>query len=208
MHLPMLSSSTLASRLAAATALALAAACSGLVLAAAAGSIPPPVFMTTVDGTVTNPASYASRDDVYLGTAACPGLAGAPVLAAGEYSFEVEDQTGTVVLSTDRLADRRFGVDATGAITQILVHDFGTNTCPSGPGGVVVRLQPFGPLPSGQTQYTVKVAPRSTVDSCPTDTPFCDPATISSASFAIAPYAVSPSPSPSLSGSGGVSPSG
>ena len=196
--------STIARRAAvAAGALILTVASSGAALTAS-GS-PAPVFTTTVDGTATNPASYASRDEVYLGAAACPPATQA--LAAGQYYFEVTDQAGTQVLSLDRLADRLFDVGENGAIVSVLLHAFGTNQCATGPGGVVVSLQPYGLLPSGQTQYTVHVASRASVEACPADAPFCDPAAVSTATFAIAPFAVSPSPSPSASPSSTAAPS-
>ena len=205
MRFHVLTFSTIARRLAiAAGALILTVASSGVALTAAAGS-PPPVFMTTVDGTATNPASYASRDEVYLGAAACPPATQG--LAAGQYYFGVTDQAGTQVLSLDRLADRLFEVGEDGSITSVLLHDFGTNQCATGPGGVVVKLQPYGLLPSGQTQYAVHVAPRASVEACPADAPFCDQAAVSTATFAIAPYAVSPSPSPSSSPSSSAAPS-
>lgn len=169
----------------------------GLTAAAAAPSVPS-VFMTTVDGTGTNPASYPAKDDVYLSAASCPP--GGNGLSAGQYYFEVRDQTGTQVLSTDLPGDRWFEVAANGSITNVPNHNSGTNACPGGPGGLVVKVQPFVDLPPGQTQYTIRVTSQAAVGRCPPDQPFCDAGTVSTAAFAIAPNTVTPSPSPSDSG--------
>ena len=103
------------------------------------------------------------------------------------------------MLSLDPIAARSFEIGVNGSITQASLHDSGTNRCADGPGGLVIKLQPFAPLPMAQTQYLVRVAPKSSVDPCPADVPFCDPASVSTTSFAIGPNVVSPSPSGSAS---------
>src|SRR5205085_1222570 len=72
------------------------------ISASSAASMDPAVYVTTVDGSTTNPASFPTRDDVYLAAAPCPRTAA--VLPAGEYYFEVTDETGTNVLSADGVA--------------------------------------------------------------------------------------------------------
>ncbi len=122
-------------------------------IAAAAG---PSVYATTAAGTSSNPGSFTSADDVFLGASSCPATT--DVLPPGDYLFEVADQTGTQALSLDSDADRQFTVGPDGAITTVTAHETGLNLCPGGPGGATIRLMPFGPLPAGQTQYSVRVA--------------------------------------------------
>ena len=73
MRLPLFARRTIARPLAIAGVSLLATALWSGSLAAAGGS-PAPVYVTTVDGMITNPPSYQSPDDVYLAAAACHAI--------------------------------------------------------------------------------------------------------------------------------------
>jgi len=82
-----------------------------LGLPAQAASVSGAIFTTTSDGTVVNANLYDSKCGVYLDGGPGPNApANAAGLPDGDYYFQVTDPSGSQLLSTDPVSNRRFQV--------------------------------------------------------------------------------------------------
>ena len=124
-----------------------------LSTAASAAGVPGAIFTTTADGTSVNANIYSSKCAVYLDGGPGPNApAKAAGLPDGDYYFQVTNPSGSTLLSTDPVSNRRFHV-AGGVITAF-----------TGTGG---PAHPTGIDKDHGAQGAITVAVANT--SCPTD---------------------------------------
>lgn len=116
------------------------------------------IFTTNASGTIVNGNIYDNKTDVFLNGGPDPkkGLCTAAGLDNGDYYFQVTDPSGSVLLSTDAISERRFTV-LNGVITTYLgsTHTTGTGKC----GSLSVGLFPFDDTPNPGGEYKVWVTP-------------------------------------------------
>src|SRR5688572_24119041 len=93
------------------------------------------IFTTDENGTVVNGNIYSDCCDVYLNGGPPPNApCGAAGLPDGEYYFQVTNPSGSVLLSTDDIEQRRFRVEG-GLIVEYFgqssdcVHHLGAGKC-------------------------------------------------------------------------------
>jgi hypothetical protein len=97
---------------------------------------------------------YESKEEVYLNGGPPPN---APCSAAGlpdgEYYFQVTDPSGSVLLSTDSISERKVRVTG-GVFTAYLgtTHAVGSGRCP---GAISVALFPYDDTPNPGGEYKV-----------------------------------------------------
>jgi hypothetical protein len=112
------------------------------------------IYTTKGDGSLVNGNVYDSKEEVYLNGGPPPN---APCSAAGlpdgEYYFQVTDPSGTVLLSSDSIDERKVRVSG-GVFTQYLgtTHAVGTGRCP---GAISVALFPYADTPNPGGEYKV-----------------------------------------------------
>jgi hypothetical protein len=112
------------------------------------------IYTTKGDGSLVNGNVYDSKGDVYLNGGPPPN---APCSAAGlpdgEYYFQVTDPSGTVLLSSDSIDERKVRVSG-GVFTQYLgtTHAVGIGRCP---GAISVALFPYDDTPNPGGEYKV-----------------------------------------------------
>jgi hypothetical protein len=111
------------------------------------------IYTTKGDGSLVNGNVYDSKGDVYLNGGPPPN---APCSAAGlpdgEYYFQVTDPSGTVLLSSDSIANRKVRVSG-GVFTLYLgTHAVGSGRCP---GAISVALFPYDDTPNPGGEYKV-----------------------------------------------------
>lgn len=137
-----------------------------LMLASAAHAGRGAIFTTDRDGTVVNGNIYEDCCDVFLNGGPPPN---APCWAAGlpdgEYYFQVTDPSGSVLLSSDDIEQRRFRVEG-GLIVEYLgtsgecSHETGLGKChQTNANNISVQLMPFDPTPNPGGVYKVWVTP-------------------------------------------------
>lgn len=124
-----------------------------LVLAMAApgvsANVSGAIWTTTGSCTNVNGNNYADKADVYLNGGPA-GNAGSG-LPDGEYYFQVTDPSGSVLLSTDAIEDRRATV--TNGRFSSTSGPHATVSC--GPDRVAIQLIPFADTPNGGGVYKV-----------------------------------------------------
>ncbi len=112
------------------------------------------IYTTKGDGSLVNGNVYDSKEEVYLNGGPPPN---APCSAAGlpdgEYYFQVTDPSGTVLLSTDSISERKVRVTG-GVFTDYLgtTHAVGSGRCP---GAISVALFPYDDTPNPGGEYKV-----------------------------------------------------
>lgn len=115
--------------------------CFGLGGVAAAQNIQGAIYTSDATGTTVNGNNYASKLDVYLNGG--PQNCIAPGLPPDDYYYMVTNPSGSLLLSLDPVADRKFRVTAasSGKIAENLgnttTHPNGTSPCA---GGISIRL--------------------------------------------------------------------
>jgi hypothetical protein len=116
------------------------------------------IFTTDGSGGMPNGNIYDSKADVYLNGGP---PANAPCTSAGlpdgDYYFQVTDPSGTVLLSSDPIADRQVTVFG-GVFVSAINHDTNPGTCP---GAVAVQLIPFADTPNNGGEYKVWITLQS-----------------------------------------------
>jgi hypothetical protein len=139
---------------------------------AANDSLSGAIFTTTADGTIVNAnTQYESKCAVYLdggpGSNAPSRAAGLP---AGEYYFQVTDPSGKILLSTDKVSNRRFRVSPDGVIVAYTgvggdAHPIGADKDHASKGAITIRLAnltcptDFATTPNDGGVYKVWVTP-------------------------------------------------
>jgi len=127
------------------------------------GSLTGAIYTTKGDGSLVNGNVYDSKEEVYLNGGPPPN---APCSAAGlpdgEYYFQVTDPSGTVLLSTDSIDERKVRVSG-GVFTQYLgtTHAVGSGRCP---GAISVALFPYDDTPNPGGEYKVWLTPVADYD--------------------------------------------
>jgi hypothetical protein len=123
----------------------------GVAMAAAPSGA---IFTTGADGLTVNGNVYENNTDVYLDGGPGPK---APCSAAGlspdgDYYFQVTNPSGSVLLSTDDVAERKVHVSS-GVTTAYLgsTHVTSTGPCDS----VTVQLMPYNPTDNPGGEYKV-----------------------------------------------------
>jgi hypothetical protein len=97
------------------------------------------VFTSTASGDTVNANHYPSKLDVYLNGG--PQNCSAPGLPVGQYYYMVTNPSGSVLLSLDPVADRKFAVSGafggriTGNLGNVATHPNGLSHC----GGISLR---------------------------------------------------------------------
>src|SRR5215217_8161491 len=137
-----------------------------LVLPAMAAPVTGAIFTTTDGGTTVNGNIYESKDAVYLNGGPQPNApCSATGLTDGDYYFQVTDPSGSVLLSTDDITERKVTVSG-GFITAYggTTHTSGDGKCP---GSISVALAPYDDTPNEGGEYKVWMTP---VGSYSTDT--------------------------------------
>lgn len=125
-----------------------------------AGAISGAIYTSKADGATVNANLYDIKADVYLNGGPPPN---APCtsggLTSGEYYFQVTDPSGSTLLSTDAVTERKFLVSG-GVITTYLgaTHLVGLGKCP---GAISIQLMPFNNTPNAGGEYKVWVTPVS-----------------------------------------------
>jgi len=147
------------------TALSLCIAGGFLVAATAqAASISGAIFTTNPAGSMVNGNNYLDKLDVYLNGGPNKGPCSASRLDNDDdYYFQVTDPSGQVLLSTDGIGARRFGVSASGVInglgdTRIPPEPPGTHATGTDAGpcsNVTVQLMPYADTPNPGGVYKV-----------------------------------------------------
>ena len=121
------------------------------------------IFTTTSDGGFVNANVYESYQDPYLNGGPRPN---APCTAAGlpdgDYYFQITDPSGSVLLSTDSINERKVRV-AGGIITTYLgtTHVTSVGQC----GDLTVQLYPFATTPNPGGEYKAWMTPVSSYSS-------------------------------------------
>jgi hypothetical protein len=128
------------------------------------------IFATTVDGSVVNANIFSSTCEVYLDGGPGPK---APATAAGlpdgDYYFQVTDQSGAHLLSTDPVSNRSFHVGG-GVITAFTgtsgpLHATGIDQDHAALGAITINLAnstcptDFLPTPNNGDEYKVWATP-------------------------------------------------
>jgi hypothetical protein len=130
----------------------------GVWIAIAAG-VTGAIFTTTFDGGFVNANVYESYQDPYLNGGPRPN---APCTAAGlpdgDYYFQVTDPSGSMLLSTDSIDERKVRV-AVGIITKYLgtTHETSIGQCRD----ITVQLYPYSMTPNPGGEYKVWMTPVS-----------------------------------------------
>jgi hypothetical protein len=113
----------------------------------AAAPLPGAIFATIADGTIVNAnTQYTSKCAVYLdGGPGSNAPAGAAGLPSGDYFFQVTDPSGTTLLSTDVVNNRRFHVSTDGVITAYTgtggpIHPIGIDQVHPELGAITISL--------------------------------------------------------------------
>lgn len=115
------------------------------------------IFTTTSDGGFVNANVYESFRGPYLNGGPRPN---APCTAAGlpngDYYFQVTDPSGSMLLSTDSVSERKVHVDR-GIITEYLgtTHETSMGQCRD----ITVQLYPYSPTPNPGGEYKVWMTP-------------------------------------------------
>jgi hypothetical protein len=126
-----------------------------LVLPAMAAPVTGMIFTTTEGGDTVNGNIYETNRDVYLNGGPQPN---APCSAAGlpdgDYYFQVTDPSGSTLLSTDAIENRRVTVSG-GVISAASDHITATGRCDS----IIVQLFPFLDTPNPGGAYKVWLTP-------------------------------------------------
>ena len=141
----------------------LAVSISLLTRAAHAG--PGAIFTTDENGTIVNGNNYDDCCDVYLNGGPPPN---APCTSAGlpdgEYYFQVTNPSGSVLLSTDDIEQRRFRVEDgliveyLGTATGDCNHELGDGKCTDAfPENISIQLMPFNQTPNEGGVYKAHV---------------------------------------------------
>src|SRR5688572_21828649 len=135
------------------------------LLASAVSAGPGAVFTTDRDGTLVNGNIYEDCCDVFLNGGPPPN---APCTSAGlpdgEYYFQVTNPSGSVLLSSDNIEQRRFLVED-GLIVEYLGtavgecnHEIGDGKCADQfPANISIQLMPFNETPNPGGVYKVHV---------------------------------------------------
>lgn len=126
---------------------------------AGAHAISGAIFTTDGDGDLVNGNNYDFKTDVYLNG----GPNGGPCFASrldddDDYYFQVTDPSGHVLLSSDAIGARKFGVSSSGVIDGLGGAPAGTHVTGSEPGpcsNVTVQLMPFDDTPNPGGVYKV-----------------------------------------------------
>ena len=103
-----------------------------------AGGVSGAIFTTTFDGSVVNGNQYDSKCRVYLDGGPGPNApAGAAGLPDGDYYFQVTDPSGSQLLSTDPVSNRRFQVANGVIVAHTGSHPIGID---QDHGGITISL--------------------------------------------------------------------
>jgi hypothetical protein len=119
---------------------------------ASADAISGAIFTTDSTGTVVDGNNYALKTDVYLnGGPNGPGCHGG-ALEDGIYYFQVTNPNGSVLLSSDGIAARKFQVGGGEISANLGTHATGaTSPC----GSLAIQLMPFANTPNNGGVYKV-----------------------------------------------------
>jgi hypothetical protein len=124
---------------------------------AAQGPVTGAVFTTNADGTFVNGNVYDDAHQPYVngGPRANATSCAAPGLANGDYYFQVTDPSGSVLLSSDSIDNRR--VTVSGGLISAYggTHAVGVGRC----GDVTVQLFPFSATPNEGGEYKMWMTP-------------------------------------------------
>jgi hypothetical protein len=124
---------------------------------AAQGPVTGAIFTTNADGTFVNGNVYDDAQDPYIngGPRANAKSCTAPGLPNGDYYFQVTDPSGSTLLSSDDIENRR--VTVSGGLISAYGgnHSTGSGRC----GDVTVRLFPFSATPNEGGEYKVWMTP-------------------------------------------------
>lgn len=132
-----------------------------LLVAAPAGAhaISGAIFTTDIHGAQVDGNNYALKTDVYLNGGPNRGPCTASRLDDDDdYYFQVTDPSGAVLLSTDGIGARKFGVSPAGVIDGLGAAPSGTHTVSAEAGpcaNVTVQLAPFADTPNPGGVYKV-----------------------------------------------------
>jgi len=112
------------------------------------------IYTTKGDGSLVNGNVYDSKEEVYLNGGPPPNApCDAAGLPDGDYYFQVTDPSGTVLLSSDSIDERKVRVSG-GVFTAYLgtTHAVGSGRCP---GAISVALFPYDDTPNPGGEYKV-----------------------------------------------------
>jgi hypothetical protein len=145
---------------------ALAAFGIGMNGAAFAQQVSGAIFTTDQNSSYVNGNVYDFMEDVYLNGGPRPN---APCTAAGlpsgDYYFQVTDPSGSQLLSTALIKDRRATVSGGLFIDTTAIHNIGIGKCVEvNPDNITVQLAPFLPTPNPGGEYKVWVTKVSDFD--------------------------------------------
>jgi hypothetical protein len=124
----------------------------------ALASVSGAIFTTDVNRNFVNANVYNSREDVYLNGGPHPNArCTAAGLPDGDYYFQVTNPSGTILFSSDTVAERRVHVFR-GIIVAYLgtTHLTGLGKCS---GSITVQLFPYNPTTSPGGEYKVWMTP-------------------------------------------------
>ena len=113
------------------------------------------IRVTGADGTTPPGSVFSSRDQVYLAVGPDDAECAGQGLADGVYSFQVNDVSGTVGLSTDDPSNRTFTV--TGGVIAVSAGNHVVSPDLSGCGSTLIQLQPFNRAPNGTGVYLLSI---------------------------------------------------
>src|SRR5262245_19963213 len=125
--------------------------------APAAAQLSGSIYTTNQTGSVVNGNNYTNKSHVYLNGGPGPSSpCGGGGLPDGNYYFQVTNPSGSVLLSTDAITNRKVVVSG----GKIVAHT-GTHTVKNGacPGSKMVQLLPFADSPNSGGEYKVWMTP-------------------------------------------------
>jgi hypothetical protein len=112
------------------------------------------IYTSLAGGETVNANNYPSKELVYLNGGPTTSQCNAGSLDDGDYYFQVTNPSGSVLLSSDVIDERKFTV-TDGVISDYLgaTHHTAANTTPCG--GISIRLMPYDNTPNNGGVYKV-----------------------------------------------------